>query len=189
MKQKISFQPWLFLTAAVVYDEMLLLWWTAEAVQLHRAVTVAVCALVFGSLAGLLSSFLSRPRWIKLAAVTIASALAVVYFGFYVVFDTYREFLTPGTIFSGAGGVAADFLPIALAAVLGNLWRLGILLVVPVFYGLFCQAEAAQPMARMRLAAYCAALCLLGLATVKGFRRNQEVLGAAYRFDSAAELL
>ena len=185
MKRKISIQPWLFMTAAVAFDEMMLHWWTAQTMQLHRIVTVFTIALAFGLSGGLLLSLIARPQWAKRAAVTASSVLTVVYFGFYVIFDTYREFLSPGTIFSGAGGVAADYLGIAVTAVMGNLWRLGVLAIPVVSYGLFGRAMTVPRGFRPILTALCGAVILLSVGTVRGFGTDMPVLDAAYRFDSA----
>jgi len=183
MKRKIMVPPWLFLTVAVFFDEWMLCWWTAR--QASRFVAVSVFALSFGLLAGFLISLISHPQRAKRVSVAAAAVLAVVYFGMYVIFDTYQEFLTPGTIFSGAGGVASDYLAIAVAAVLRNLWRLGVLTIPVVSYSVFVLPAAAPRTTRAVLAACCAALYLLSTGLVKSFGTDVPVLGSAYRFDSA----
>ncbi len=185
MKRRLSIQPWLFLAAAVVFDELLLFWWTAEQLRLHRLAAVLACGLFFGLLGGTLVSLISRPERAKAAAVAAASVLAVICFGMYVIYDTYQEFLTPGTILSGAGGVAADYLAIAAAAVLRNLWRLGVLIMPVVAYGVFGEAVSVLRQIPAILAAACTAAALVSLGSVKSFGTDASVLGSAYRFDSA----
>lgn len=184
MKRKWSVQPWLFITAAVTFDEGMLHWWTASGLQLSRLVTVLAFSVSFGLLAGWLLSLLSGPQRAKRTAVAAAAVLAVLYFGMYVIFDTYQEFLTPGTIISGAGGVASDFLMIALTAVLRNLWRLGVLAVPVIAYGLLALPTAPPRRGGAALAAACAAAYLLTLGAVR-FGANGSLLGGVYRFDSA----
>lgn len=185
MKRRFFIPPWLFLAVVAVYDEGLLHWWTAQRVEVHRVVTVLIFALPFGLLLGLLLSFFSRPQWAKGAAVAAASVLAVLYFGMYVIYDTYQEFLTPGTLISGAGGVASDFLAIALTAVFRNLWRLAVLGAPIVCYLSACRGMVVTWQFRVILAAAGAALYLLGFGAVRLFGADAPLLGSSYRFDGA----
>lgn len=172
MKRSVSVSPWLFLAAFAVYEEVLLHWWTAQ--ERHFGVVIAF-ALAFGTLLGLLASAFSRP---KIVAVAVAAVLTVVYFGMYVIYDTYREFLTPGTIISGAGGVAKDYQAIAMTAVFKNLWRLAVLGAPVLCYLAFGSGVAVSGRRRNALAFCCACLYLLSFA-IAG--RS----GGTGRFDSA----
>jgi len=170
MKKKVRIAPWQFLTAAVLYDEWMLRWWTAR--QLQQPLLLLVFAAAAGLLAGTLVSCCFDPARAKRAALVIASVLAVVWFAMFVICDTYQEFLTPATIFSGAAGVAADYLAIAVTAVFGNLWRLAVLLVPVVFYGGFAEETAVSPKLRGVLAASCVALYLTGFGMLYGSGQN-----------------
>ena len=171
MNRKIFIQPWLFLTGAVIFNEGMLLIWTGQPVRLP----VFVSASAFGLLLGLPVSFFSEPLRGKRAAMLIASILSVIWFGMYVVFDAYQEFLTPATITGGAAGVASDFLSIALTAVFRNLWRLAALLAPVLAYGFFCSGAPVPRWVRSVLAIVCAVLYLWGFALME----------ETYRFDSA----
>ena len=46
----------------------------------------------------------------------------------YFISDAYQVFMTPATIFGGAGGVARDFLQLVLSLLARNLWRIGLVL-------------------------------------------------------------
>ena len=171
MNRKITICPWLFLTAAVMYEEGLLLWWTV-----HRIPFPAVLfSAAFGLMLGIAVGFSSKPSGAKGAAIAAAAVPAVIRFGMYVIFDAYREFLTPGTIIGCAGGVASDFLGIAVAAVMENLWRLGVLLVPAIAYGAFCSGVSMSRRGRSILVIVCAVLYLAGFSQA----------GETYRFDHA----
>lgn len=179
MKRKIWVPAWLFLTAAVLFDEWMLRWWTAR--EPGQPVLLSLVAAAFGMLLGVLVSFISDPHRAKGAAVAMASVLAVIWFALFVVCDTYQEFLTPATIFGGAAGVARDFLAIAVKAVFGNLWRLAVLLVPVVCYGIFADASAVPRKVRRVLGLTCAVLYLAGF----GVLQRSGAHAASYRFDSA----
>ena len=170
MKKKIRIAPWQFLTAALLYDEWMLRWWTAR--QPQQPALLLVFATAAGLLAGTLVSCCFDQSRAKGAAVVLASVLAVVWFAMFVVCDTYQEFLTPATILSGAAGVAADYLTIAVTAVFGNLWRLAVLLVPVVFYAGFMEDTAVSPKLRGVLAVSCAVLYLTGFGMLYGSSLN-----------------
>lgn len=185
MKRKISVPGWLFVTAAVFYDEILLHFWAARAIMLGRFLTVSLFSLGFGTLLALLISLFSSSTAEKWAAVAVSSLLAVVYFAMYLVSDTYQSFMTPATIISGAGGVASDYLSIALTAIFRDLWRLAVLAAPIAAYVFFGRGVAVTRGFRAILAAASAALYLLGFGAVYAFRTDAARLDSAYDFDSA----
>ena len=178
MKKVMAVPPWLFLAVTMVYVEFMLHWWTAGEAMPQWLGAVTVFGLAFGSLLGWLVSLISEPRRAKRAAAITAMVLAVLYFGMYVIFDTYREFLSPGTILSGAGGVAADYQAIALTAVFKNFWRLAVLAAPTICYLAFGKATAVSKPVRRALALSCACLYVVGFAAANR-------TGAANRFDTA----
>ena len=180
MKKEVSLPPWLLLAGMAVYAELLLHWWTAAEGAPRRLWTVLVFALAFGALLGFFVSLISDPRRAKWAAAITAAVLAVLYFGMYVIFDTYREFLSPGTILSGAGGVAADYRAIALTAVFKNLWRLAVLEAPVICYLAFADAVAVPGAVRRGLALSCAFLYAIGFTAASR-------IGPANRFDGAVK--
>ena len=177
MKRKVRIPPWLFLTAAVMFDEVLLRAFTAR--EPGQPGLLLNFGAAFGLLAGLLTAFVSDRRRAKGLAVTLSAIFAAVWFGLFVICDTYQEFLTPATIFSGAAGVASDYLVIALAAVFRNLWRLGLLLLPVIAYGFFGEGTAVPRWMRSVLAVCCAVLYLWGFARLGPPRRFDTVVRQA----------
>ena len=80
MKRNFLLPPWLFVTAVVIFDELMLHLLTNRGLAPLRLSTVLIFALAFGSLLGLLLSFFPRPQWAKWAATLAGAVLAVVYF-------------------------------------------------------------------------------------------------------------
>lgn len=177
MRRKVKIPPWLFLTAAVMLDEGLLRWWTAR--EPGQPGLLMTFGAAFGLLTGVLISFISDRHRAKRAAAAAAAVFAAVWFGMLVICDTYQEFLTPATIFGGAAGVASDYLAIALAAVFRNLWRLGVLLMPVVAYGVFAEGIALSRRGRSVLAVCCAALYIWGFARLEPTRRFDSVVRKA----------
>lgn len=185
MKRKRFLPPWLFITAVVTFDELMLHLWTNRGLAPLRLITVLIFALAFGSLLGSIVSFFSRPQWAKWAATLAGAILAVVYFAMYLICDAYQNFMTPATIVSGAGGVASDYLSIALTTIFRNLWRLAVLAAPVICYGIFVPGMAVHGGFRAILAGICIVFYLLGFGSVQLFGMDAARLGSTYDFDSA----
>lgn len=185
LRGKLPVPVWMFLMTVVVYDEVLLHLWTAQDFAARRLLTILLFALGFGALFALPLSLLRSPEAEKWAAVTVASALAVLYFAMFLIFDTYQSFLTPGTIISGAGGVASDYFSLALTAILRNFWRLGVLAAPIAVYAVWCENVEIAGLFRGALAAACAVFYLLGFSAVRFAGADAALLGTAYHFDGA----
>ncbi len=190
MKRKIPFDSvpvpgWLFVTLTVAYDELLLHLWTAETLFAGRLLAVLAFGAGFGVLLGLLISLLPGGRAVKWAAVIAAFLENFLCLLAYFISDAYQVFMTPATIFGGAGGVARDFLHLVLSLLARNLWRIGLVLLPTVLYILFCRCEKTGWKRRCVLAALGAGLYLLGFGAVNGLTADAPRFGAAYDFDSA----
>ena len=175
----------LFLMATVFYNELLLHLWVTETFQPGRILAVACFALGFGALLGLLCSLLPAAAG-KWAAVVLAAAAGVVWLMEYFITDAYGGFMTPGTVLNGAGGVATDYFDLVMSLLLRNLWRIALVLLPTVLYGLLCTCPKTPWKLRGILAAGAAALYLLGLGAVNGLTRDAARLDENYEFDSAA---
>lgn len=182
---KVPVPVWMFVAAAVVFDELLLQLWVSRALAGSRLLTFFLFALAFGLLLALPVSCLRKPETGKWIAVAAAALLAVVYFAMYLIWDTYRSFLTPVTIISGAGGVASDYLTLALTAIFRNIWRLGVLAAPVAAYGFFCGNVETAGLFRGVLAAGCVLFYLLGFSAAQLQMSDQALLGSAYHFDGA----
>ncbi len=180
-----SCPPWLFLLLTVLYNECVLHIWITEQYLPGRVLAVALLALGFGGLLGLLVSLIPRPGGAKWTAVVLALGMNVVFLMEYFISDAYKTFMTPGTIINGAGGVAGDFLSIVVSLLARNLWRLGLLLLPTAAYALLCRGETAGWKTRGGLAAGMAAAFLLGGLSVKTLTPDWNRFGQAYEFDSA----
>ena len=182
---KITFPGWLFILLTVVYNEALLHFWTLERFQGGRAAAVLLFALGFGGLLGLICALIPSAAGQKWTAVVLAAVVGVVWLMEYFIRDAYQTFMTPGTIFNGAGGVAQDYLDLVISLLVRNLWRIALVLAPTVAYALLCRSPKSCWKTRGLLAALGAAGYLLGLGAVHGLTRDQARLGDGYEFDSA----
>ena len=176
---------WLFVILSVAYDELLLHLWTSEVLQTGRLLAVLAFGAGFGSLLALLISLIPSGRAAKWVAVTVAFLENVLCLLAYFISDAYQVFMTPATIFGGAGGVARDFLQLVLSLLARNLWRIGLVLLPTAAYALLCRCEKTGWKRRCVLAALGAGLYLLGFGAVKSLTADEARFGAAYDFDSA----
>ena len=178
------FPAWALPVFTAVYAEWMLQLWTAESFQPGRLAAVTLFALGFGGVLGLIPALLPE-KAAKWMAVALSLAIGVLWLTEYFISDAYRVFMDPGTIFSGAGGVAQDYLDLVLSLLGRNLWRIGLLLLPGAAYGLFCAAPAAGWKARCLVSLLAAAGYLLGLGAVHGLTADADRLNSAYNFDSA----
>ena len=137
---KIPFPGWLFVTLMVVYNEMMLHVWVTEPLQAKRVGVVAAFAVGFGLVMAVLASLFSRKagKWV---AVGISLIVTVFWMTEYFVSDAYRVFMTPATVINGAGGVAQDYFDLVVSLLTRNLWRIALMLLPMVLYGLFCHCR------------------------------------------------
>ena len=180
----ISFPAWTLPVFMAVYAEWMLQLWIGESFQPGRFAAVTLFALGFGGLLGLIPALLPE-KAAKWTAVALSLVIGVVWLTEYFISDAYRVFMDPGTILSGAGGVAQDYLDLVLSLLGRNLWRIGLMLLPGVAYGLFCAAPAAGRKVRCLLPLLAAAGYLLGLGAVHGLTGDGDRLSSAYNFDSA----
>ena len=139
---KIPFPAWAFTALMVLYNELMLHFWITEELRAGRMAAVAAFALGLGAVLALVTAFL-KEKGSKWAAVVLSFAVTVIMLVEFFVSDAYQVFMTPETIISGAGGVAQDYLDLVLSLLGRNLWRIGLMLLPVVAYGLFCAAPAA----------------------------------------------
>lgn len=175
---------WAFLLAVVVYDELLLHIWTAEAVSFPRTGVVALFALGAGTALALAVS-LFRPRTARRLAIGLSLALAVLYMMEYFLHDSFQVFMPLSVVAAGAGGVATDFGGTVLRLLGANLWRIGLILAPIAAYALIFRhgrRRAAGPgLALLLVAVYAAAM--LTVWAIPGYADG---LTTAFAFDNAA---
>lgn len=175
---------WAFTALMVLYNELMLHFWITGELRPGRLAAVAAFALGLGLVLGFVTSLLPEKAG-KRVGVILSFAVTVVMLVEFFVSDAYQVFMTPQTVISGAGGVAQDYSELVLSLVLGDLWRI-ILMVVPiVLYAIFCRSTSGGWKLRGLLAAAAVALYLLGFQVVRTQRYDADKLDKAYNFDSA----
>ena len=187
IKEKFGTIPvpgWLFAAAMVVYNELMLHAWVAEAFQLGRFAAITAFALGFGLAMAFVSSLFSE-KVSKRVAIGIALAVTVFWMTEYFISDAYRVFMTPATVAGGAGGVAQDYFDLVVSLVVRNLWRIALMLLPTVLYGLFCRSSKTGWKLRGVLAAGVVVCYLLGRSVTP----DADLLGKAYNFDNAVRSL
>lgn len=187
MKKKFTLPGWLFVAIMAVYCELLLHFWTAKNLMAGRVVVVALFAMGFGVALGLISSFF-KAKVSKGVVVGIGIVLAVLYMTEYFLQDAYQNFMTIKTIISGAGGVAQDYFALVVSLVTRNLWRIALVLLPVIGYGLFCINPESSWKLRGILAAAAAALYLLGFGAMNALTNDASVMNSTYNFDSAVRV-
>ena len=175
---------WIFIPAMVLYNELLLHFWTVDAVVPARALTVTLFALAFGGALGFLASLLG-PRAQKWTSVVITVLISVVTLMEYFLHDAYQNFMPFVTIFAGAGGVMTDYLSMVLSLLVRNLWRIGLVLLPILVFAIF--GRCVRQRWSHRLTVLLASLLLYGASfgAVFGFGLDASQLGGNYEFDSA----
>ena len=180
----IPFPGWAFVAAMVVYNELMLHFWSLEELHMGRLAAVLAFALGFGALFGLAVSLVPR-SWSKKAAVVLSTVVTVVCVTEYFISDAYQVFMTPKTVISGAGGVAQDYFGLVMSLVFRNLWRIGLMVLPIVLYGLFCRSLRNSWQQSLCLTLAAAMFLVLGVRIVHDRTKDADKFTKAYNFDSA----
>lgn len=178
---------WLAGVVTILTCEGLLLLWVAEGISFHRVAVVGLFALGLGCLLGQVLSFIGGYKWGKWATTTILFLITAFYLTEYFVQDFFRVYMTIDTILAGAGGVATGFADVAVGIVLRGLWRILLMLVPVIVYGVF--AKPMQTSWRTRWITLTAFLVCygLGFGLVQSRPTEAEQMGSAYNFDVAVQ--
>lgn len=185
-RKKLCLPGWCFLPALVLYDELLLYFWTNhDGLSLFRLTVIAAFALGFGGLTGLLISLISKARWEKIVTVAAAVVFTVLCLAEYFIQDAYQTFMTFSTMLEGANGVATSFGDIVGSLLLRNLWRIGLMLLPILGYALFTGTRSASWRIRGVLAAVAVAAYGLAVGMVSGSPSDWARFTDAYQFDGA----
>lgn len=176
---------WLFVMANVLYQELALQIWMGQFVIPGRLLAVTAFALGFGCVLGFLTSLIPSPRVGKWVSAAVSVLVCALWLTEFFLREAFGKFMIPTTILNGAGGVATDFADEVLATIGGNLWRIGLMLLPTVLYGLLCRPVAVTWKRRGMLAGAGAALYLLGFLAVYTLTPDRAKLNKTYEFDSA----
>lgn len=185
-RKKLCLPGWCFLPALVLYDELLLYFWTNhDSLSLFRLAVIAAFALGLGGLLGLLISLIPQARWEKIVTVAAAVGFAVLYLAEYFIQDAYQTFMTFSTMLEGANGVATSFGDIVGSLLLRNLWRIGVMLLPILGYALFTGTRSVSWRIRGVLAAVTVAAYGMAAGMVSGSASDWARFTDAYQFDGA----
>ncbi len=187
--QKIALPGWLFAAGMVVYNELMLHLWITEDVSFWRLAAVAAFALGCGCVLALATALLPTERSGKIAAITLSVLVTVIWLTMYFVSDAYQVFMHPKTIIGGAGGVAEDYMDLIVSLLLRNLWRIGLMLLPILLYGLFCRCPKSGWKIRMHMAVMATYFYLLGIVVSQGPAGDAARFKEAYNFDSAVRCM
>ena len=176
---------WLFTLFQILFCEILVHLWTMDSFTPARFAAVTLFALGFGGLVSQVVSFFGGKKWGKGLTIAICLALTVLAMVEFFVEFSYQTFMPMATLLGGAKGVATDFAGDTLRLVVRQFWRILLVLLPILGYGLLAQPAAATWKSRWftlagSLAAYAAAFAIVSGAGLDADRFN-----TAYSFDSA----
>ena len=182
---RIPVPGWLFTVFQVLFCEVLLHLWCMDSFTFHRFVAVIFFALGFGGLVSQIVSFFGCKKWSK--GVTIAICFLLTAFTmveFFVEFS-YQTYMPVATLVGGAKGVATDYADVVLELVIKQFWRILLVLLPIVAYGLF--AEPAETSWKVRWFGLASSLVsyAVAFAIVFAVGIDSDRLSTAYSFDSA----
>ncbi len=198
MKKKKQFglpiPGWIFLTAMVVYVEVLVHCWNADALVPGRFAAVLVFALGCGLGLGLIPS-LFGPKAEKWIAVILGTLVGVLGLLEHFLNDAYTAFMPMHSVFAGAEGVATGYFDTIVTLLSRSVGRI-LLVMLPVpLYAVF--ARLGRPRGRYQakktfnwkrpVILLLAAVLLYGagFGIVLGVGLDKSLMGASYNFDGA----
>lgn len=137
--KKINIPSWLFLIFSILFDELMLYFWTNDNPGLGRFLCIFFFGLSFALLLGVLSSIGKSAAFSRISAVVLASVWALLMLIEYFCTDAYKGFMSLASIFAGAEGVATGFGDTVFSLVLKGFWRILLIAVPIVLYAVFGQ--------------------------------------------------
>lgn len=181
---RVKLPCWVLPLVMAVLCEVLLCVWTTEEMIFGRFAAIVVFSLGFACVIALLCSFFPKQSG-KCAAIVLSSFLVVLYFAEYLIHDAFQNFMTVRTMQAGAGGVVSTYLVVVLRAIAINWWRIGLLLLPVVAFGLFVKPHKVSwgvrgLLAVVALALFAGANFLVGAVGLDGAKMREH-----YSFDSA----
>ncbi len=182
--RKYPIPGWVPVLVTALLGEMMLHIWAGENTVPARMLTVLLFAGGWGGLLGFLVSLLPG-KVQKWTAVVVSVLQAALLLTWYFINDCFHVFMPLGTVFAGAGNVAAGFMDTVWALIAFNWWKILVLLLPAILYGVFARCERTSWKSRWILAGSAAALYALAFGAVFGISHDQEILSSAYNFDHA----
>lgn len=119
---------------AVLYDELILHFWTPGDLRFSRIVTVLACALFFGLLFALLTTIGNSARFSRILALLFSLGCAFLTILEYFIQDSFKTYMILPDIFGNAGHVAGGFSDTLSTIILHGLWRILVVLLPIILY-------------------------------------------------------
>ena len=187
-KEKLGTYPipaWLYALVTVLYCETVLHLWITEEFSAGRFAAVLAFALGFGGILAQILSFIGHKKWGKWISVALVGVVSVLYIVEFFVSDAYITFMPMVTLLGGAKGVATDFGDVVIDLVIGDFWRIIVILLPTIGFALL--AKPVETTWRLRWFGLVLALIAYfgGYQLVQTVGTDAERLDSAYNFDSA----
>lgn len=135
--KKINIPSWVFLIVSILFDELMLYFWTNDNPSLWRFLCIFFFGLSFALLLGFFSSIGKSAAYSRISAVVFASVWALLMLIEYFCTDAYKGFMSLASIFAGAEGVATGFGDTVFSLVLKGFWRILLIALPIVLYAVF----------------------------------------------------
>lgn len=185
-KKKFPIPSWIFAMFMVAYGEILLQLWTAEPLVPGRLLAVGCFGLAFGGVLSVIISFLPKKAE-KPVTIVMSAIYSILCLLEYFIHDAYHTFMPFSVVLAGAEGVANGFLGTVLALLWNNLWRIGLILLPVILYGVFAKQVKATWKIRGVLVGATAGLYLLSILVVNFVSGDAKRFEMEYNFDGAVE--
>jgi len=183
--KKIQCAAPLYLAGTVLFNELLLHFWVTEHLMIGRILAITAFSFAWGGFLGLLISLIPSPKWQKRTTVIFSLVLGIVCLLQYFLNDAYKKFMNFQTVFAGADGIAEDYFELVMGLLLQNAWRIGLVLLPVLIFGLVTKNPRTRWSLRGMLLAVTITASLLGVGVVQVFEVDAARLTTAYNFDSA----
>jgi len=167
-----------------VLCEVLLYVWTMDTFVFGRFAAIAAFAAGFGTALAFLCGLLP-PKQGKWMAVILAFLLVVVYIAEYLINDAFQNFMAPGTVQAGVGGVMTTYMSVVFDAITKNWWRILLLLLPLATFAVVAEPVKTGWPVRGGLAGLAVVLYLSAFGIVHGVGLDAARLDELYNFDSA----
>lgn len=189
---RVGIPAWLFTLVAILFDELMLQIWTAEAFVPARAVCIALFTASFAAGLAFFTALGGSERIGRIVALVLTGLCAVAYLFEFFIDEAFMSFMSPLDLAGRAGDIAgnSDFVHTTITMILKNVWRIVLLLAPVVAYGIFGKklsrdyASKRLWILRAALCAACVALLLLGLVCVNRISPDIDSYYTRFTFDS-----
>ena len=187
--EAINIPAWLFMLCAVLFDELMLHFWTPGALHFGRLCTVIVCAAAFGLLLALPTALVRNARLSRILALVLSLIAAVLTLTAFFIQNAFKSFMLPKDILDNAGHVAGGFGDTLLTLLSQGAWRIAVILLPVVLYGVLGHLGkwgcAGHRLTSAVLAGALVVCFLAGLLCIHTISPDTKKFNEEYSFDGA----